>query len=177
MAMAKDRRRGSRRKYIKGNVDEQFTLGTLAANGIVSNLWDDSVVQRSLISSVVVTWALSGITSPQGPILFGIAHGDYSDAEIEEVIENVGSWDEGNLKAQEVGRRKVRIIGKFVTDSSLAGTVDVQFNDGRPVKTKLNWVLTEGDGITMWCYNVSQAALSTTDPEVTASGHANLWVL
>ncbi len=177
MAKHPKKRGRSMRRYIKGNVDDQFTLGVLAANAIVTNLWDESVEQRTLISSVVLSWALSGITSPQGPLLFGLAHGDYTDAEIEEVIENIGSWDEGNLIAQEKSKRKVRVIGKFVVDSQLAGTVDVPYNGGKPVKTKLNWVLTDTDGITMWVYNVSQAALSTTDPEVTCSGHANLWVL
>ncbi len=165
-----------RGRYLKGNIDDQFTLGVLAANAIVTNLSDDSVVERTLISSIVCSWAVSQLTATQGPLLFGIAHGDYTDAEIEEVIEVSDSWNEGNLIALEKLKRKVRIIGKFVSTET-TGPEDVGYNGGRPVKTKLNWILTEGDGITFWVYNISQSALSTTDPEVTVSGHANLWVL
>ena len=174
------RGRGRRRrmgKYMRGNIDESLSLGTLAAQAIVTDLWDNSVDSRTLLSSIVATYSINNITAPQGPLMFGVAMSDYTDAEIEAVIEEVGnSWNTGNLISQELNKRKIRRIGQIGSDQ-LAGTVDVFFNGGRPVKTKLNWVLQEGDGVTMWVYNVSAGALATTVPVLIAQGHANLWVL
>ncbi len=173
MAKARGKRR-SMKGYLKGNVDEELSLGTLAAETLVADTWDESPEEQTLISSIVCTWALNNLTSPQGPLIFGIAHSDYSDAEIEAVIENVASWDRGSKVEQEIAKRLVRQIGQFASQE-LAGSVDVDFNDGKPMKTKLNWVLNTGDTLKMWVYNVSATALSTTVPILHCNGHANLW--
>ncbi len=166
-------RKRSMSGYYKGNVDESLGLGTLASNTLVSDTWDETVNEKSLLSSIVATWSLDQLTLSQGPISFGVAHSDYTDAEIEEVIENAGSWDRGNKIAREMARRQVRVIGVF---EGLGETVqDVNFNDGRPIKTKLNWVLQTGDTLKMWAYNDSATALSTTAPTMKSKGHANLW--
>ncbi len=149
-------------------------LGTLAANALIRNVWDETVVERTLISSIVSTWSLDGMVAGQGPILFGIAHSDYGATEIEEVIENTGGWNEGDKVSQEIAKRQIRIIGQFVGTQG-TGTNDVKFNEGKPVKTKLNWILVTGQTLSMWAYNISGAALTTADPEMLANGHANLW--
>ncbi len=160
--------------YMKGNVDETMQLGTLAPTTLISTDFDEVVNEKMLISSLVATWALDGMVAGQGPILFGVAHSDYTSAEIEAVIENTGGWDSGNKIQQEVAKRLVRIIGTFVGEQG-SGTDDVQFNDGKPVKTKLNWSLATGDTLKLWAYNISAAALTTADPNVRVNGHANLW--
>ncbi len=172
--MAKHKGRRRMGKYIRGSVDEDLDLGTLAAKTLLAGAFDEIVGQRMLVSSVVATWTLDGILAGQGPLLFGIAHSDYSSPEIEEVIENTGSWDEGNKVAQEIAKRQVRIIGTMVNQLD-TGTDDVQWNDGRPVKTKLNWILNTGDTLDLWAYNLSTAALTTSAPILRASGHINLW--
>ncbi len=170
--MAKPKRRMGR--YIRGVIDEDLDLGTLAAQTLVGDTWDESANQRMLISSIVANYSLDGLVAGQGPIIFGVAHSDYTDAEIEVVIEAVGSWDEGNKVSQEQAKRLVRQIGQFVGELD-TGTDDIQFNDGKPVKTKLNWILNTGDTLKMWAYNVSTAALTTSAPVMRANGHANLW--
>ncbi len=160
--------------YMKGNIDENLLLGTLASKALVSDTFDESVIERTLVSSVVAAWVLDGMVAGQGPILFGVAHSDYSDAEIEAVLETTGSWNAGDKVAQEIGKRLVRVIGEFVGQQG-TGTDDIRFNDGKPVKTKLNWMLETGQTLKMWAYNVSAAALSTADPAMRANGHANLW--
>ncbi len=161
--------------YIKGNVDENMALGTLASATLIANSWDESVSEKTTVTSVVLTWSLDQLTSPQGPILFGLAHGDYSDAEIEQVIENTGSWDQGNKIQQEVGRRLVRVVGQFVAASGSTGAQDVDWNDGVPMKTRLNWVLQTGQTLRMWAYNKSGSSLATTDPNFRVNGHINLF--
>ncbi len=172
------RRRGGRRasgRYIKGNVDENLALDTLAGRTLIGAAFDEVVVERTLISSLVATYSLADFTNAagDGPITVGIAHNDYSDAEIEEVIESVTSWDEGDLVGKEVANRKVRKIGTFQSDEVGVLGIDV-LNDGMPIKSKLNWILTTGDTLRLWAYNEGTSALATGST-IKCQGHANLW--
>ncbi len=169
-------RKGIKRgKYLKGVIDEELNLGTLAAATLVGDTWDHSVTERAIVTSIVATWSLDGMVAGQGPIIFGVAHADYTDAEIEAVIENTGAWNSGDRTQQEVARRLVRQIGVFVGKQG-TGTNDVQWNDGKPVKTKLNWPLITGQTLRMWAYNISAADLSTAAPIMHANGHANIFL-
>lgn len=180
MLVARKPRRGSnkrRGRYLRGNVDELLDLGVLAARTLTVGNFGDTVGSRSRISSLVATWSLSSMTPGDsvGPILVGVAHSDYSAAEIEAVIENTGSWNEGNLIEREVADRKVRVVGQLAPGGGVADTQVL--NEGRPVKTKLNWILQPGATLDLWAYNLGTVALSTTDPDLHVEGHANLWVL
>ncbi len=105
--------------------------------------------------------------------MVGIAHSDYSDAEIQAVIDQTLSWNEGDKVGQEVAKRLVRRIGQFgQPGDSLAPVV---LNDGKEIKTKLNWILLQGQTLKLWAYNLGTGAVATTTPIVTAQGHANLW--
>ncbi len=171
---------GTRRKfsrYIRGNLDENLQLVTLAAKTLVSDVTDEQVDGKTRVSSIDATYSLDGVTAPQGPFLFGVAMSDYTDAEIEAVIENTGSWNEGDLINQEIAKRKVRIIGTLQLDSGAAGTTDYKFNNGKMIKTKLNWMLTAGDRLRFWVYNLAGSAVSTTDPAFRVNGSVNLWTL
>ncbi len=177
LALAKRGASGGKRpmgRYIRGSVDEEIVLGTLAARSLVVSSFDETVNERTLVSSIVASWSLDDwtLTSNAGPILVGVAHGDYTAAEIEAVIENTGSWNEGDLVSREVGNRKVRIIGTFRVTATGEGAV---LNHGRPIKTKLNWILNQGQTLDAWAYNLGSAAVATTDPSVHIEGHANLW--
>ncbi len=158
--------------YIRGNVNEVLPLGTLGPLTLIAVNFDESPQATALISSLVATWALDSLTIGQGPIEFGVAHSDYTDAEIEQVLETTGSWNTGDKISQEIGRRLVRKIGVMVSDGN---SLDVKFNQGRPVKTKLNWRLHKDDTLQLWAYNVTGSALTTTNPQLHCDGHANLW--
>ncbi len=177
IALAK-RGRGKRRmgKYIRGTVDEDLGIGTLASKTLTSIIFDEVVNERTLVSSVVATYSMSNWTSiaSVGPILVGLAHSDYSNAEIEEFLETTGSWNEGDLvQTKEVAKRLVRRIGILDATPSLERTVTM--NDGKAIKTKLNWVLLQGQSLRLWAYNTGTANVATTVPNVHAAGHANLW--
>ncbi len=159
---------------MKGNVEENLSLGTLASGATIGDTWDETVNEKTLISSIVAAWSLDNITAGQGPLTFGVAHSDYTDAEIQEVIDNAGSWDTGNKISQEQAKRLVRVIGDFASPAG-SGAGDLEFNDGRVIKTKLNWMLATGDTLKMWVHNRSGAAIATTVPVLKATGHANLW--
>ncbi len=173
--MATKKGGGKFRRYIRGSVDEQLDLSTLAPKTLISTAFDNTVVDTTRISSIVASWSISEWTAAagDGPVLVGVAHSDYTDAEIEEVIENSGSWDEGNLVSREINKRMVRKIGQFIAPT--AAILFDRLNEGKPVKTKLNWLLSPGDTLRLWAYNMGASAFATTNPEVQVEGHANLW--
>ncbi len=175
MAKARPRRRRRMGRYIRGEVDEEMAIGTLNAKVVIFAGFDNSVVERTFISSVVATWALKNVTpsATAGPLLVGLAHGDYTAAEIEEWIENTAGWAEANQIGQEIGKRKIRKVGIFANSGAV--TEASVLNDGRPIRTKCGWILTSGQSVSAWAYNLGTGAYATTDPSVDISGHANLW--
>ncbi len=180
LALAKHgHRRGGRRtfgRYMRGNLEEVFPLGTLAPKTLSALAVTGAVTERTLVSSIVATWTLSSWTpvADAGPIVFGVAHSDYTAAEIESWLEDQGAWNEGNKISQEVSRRKIRRIG--VLDTPDLVTDAWVFNDGRPKKTKLNWILNTGQTLDLWAYNTGGAAVSgASGADIHVTGHANLW--
>ena len=172
--MAKKKGRKFRR-YIRGNVDEQHTIGALASATVSKQNFDESVSERTWASSIVATYSMSEFTpaAGDGPILVGVAHSDYTASEIEGFIESGSSWDEGNLVQREVGQRKIRILGTFPAPSN--ATEQVALNEGKPLRTKLGWVLTTGATLSVWTYNLGLSAPGTTVPLMFCQGHVNLW--
>ncbi len=162
--------------YIKGNIDENLSLGTLAPATLVSVVFDETVNEKALLSSIVANWSLINMTESgaDGPIMVGVAHSDYSDAEIEAVIEATGSWNKGDKVAQEVARRLVRIVGTFPAAPG-DGIGPAVLEDGRQIKTKLNWMLDTAQSLRLWAYNLGTSGLDTTVPTVHLQGHANLF--
>ncbi len=164
-------------RYLRGNIDEQLSLGTLAAQAAVLAAFDETVNERTLVSSLVASWSMNNFTQGDGIglIYFGVAHSDYTAAEIEEWIETVGSWNEGDVvETREVGKRLIRQIGIFEAVPG-GGIGTVALREGAPVKTKLNWILNQGQTIDMWAYNTGGNPVGTTVPVMRAQGHANLW--
>ncbi len=157
---------------MRGAVDISLALGTLGAAVVVSADPSDSVAERAICTSVEVVVGMRDHTTGEGPLTVGWAHGDFSDAEIEEWLENSGSWDQGDQIGQEVARRKIGILGKFSGDLDF----DV-LNDGKAIKVKTKKsILIAGDTISFWCFNEDVGAL-TTGTNITFTGHVNLFAL
>ncbi len=174
----KGRGKGKFRRYLRGNINNVLALGTLAATTMISGVVDDNVTESCWLSSVVLRWNLSQFTpgNNDGPITVGIAHGDYSTAEIEAWYENTSSWEQGDLVAtREVGRRLCKVVGTFGTEGASDAQAWMALNNGRPIKMKCGWLLSTGQTVKVWAYNQGSSALATTDPQVIVSGHANLW--
>lgn len=150
-------------------------MGGLAATTLVGTLLQDTVTEKAYCTSVKATWTLLGMTGGEddGPLLCGWAHSDYSDAEIEAFIELATSWDTGDKISQEINRRLIRIVGTF---GGPDGVGDANaLNDGKPINTKLGWMINSGQTLKMWVFNLGTSALDTTTPKVFVNGHANLW--
>ncbi len=163
-------------RYIRGNIDIAQLLGTLAARTAIEAS-TDTVIDRTLVSSVVATYSLANMTvgANDGPIEVVVAHSDYTLAEVEEFLELGTSWNETDLIDKEVQSRKIRRIAVFDTPASSGAGGAYVINDGKPIKTKLNWIMTNGQGLNYFLYNMGTSALATTDPTVFIRGHANLW--
>ncbi len=165
----------ARRAYLRGAMEEELLLSTLAGKDVISDISDSTVDTKTWVSSCRLTWALSNLTEAfsQGPITVGLAHSDYTDAEIEEFLEQTASWTQGNLPGQEIARRKIRVVGTFDTPNIALGKSVL--NEGKPITTKCGFLLQIGDGVRYWAYNNGSNALATTSAELTVAGHANLW--
>ncbi len=162
--------------YMSGKINVEIAMPTLAANTGVLVAVNDVVVEKTLCSSVKCTYTLKNLTPEVdvGPFRIFVAHSEYSLAQIEAWIESSTSWDAGNLvEKREVQRRLIREIGTFQS-ADLAGASFV-LNNGRPITTKLNWMLQEGDTLAFVGYNTGSSAASTTIPDINVDGHANLW--
>jgi len=109
-----------------------------------------------------------------GPFILGWAHSDYTDAEVEEWVEQANSWNVGDKIAAEQSRRLIRQIGSFET-LPIGVTQTVSLNDGRMKTTKIGFMIESTQTLRFWVYNAGTATLDTTDPEVRVQGHANLW--
>ncbi len=168
------KRSGNNRRRMRGYrklpVDAEALGGTVAADDVTSTLFTPVLTESRRITSAVLTWAWHDITVGDGPIVVGLAHSDYTAAEIEECLEAAGAWDEGDKVAQEQAKRLVREVGTFSD-----GTTDQELNDGKPIKTKLNWLLATGDTLQTFIWN--RGAALTTGSEVVVTGHLNSFLV
>ncbi len=163
------------RAYLRGNIQQTLALSTLAANTLISVNVSGNVTEPAWCSSVRLTWSLAQFTQgvDEGPVTVGVAHSDYTSAEIEQTIENSGSWEQGDLIAKEQSSRKIRIVGTF-SQFSESESGALVLNDGKPITTKCGWKLSESQTVKFWAYNEGAQAL-TTGSDLSVLGHANLW--
>ncbi len=166
MAKRKPRKRSFRGTYRKVPVYPTQDLGTLASKDVISTVMINASTDTYRLMSTDGVWSCSGLTLGEGPVAVGIARGDYTAAEIEECLEAAGAVDLGDLLAQEKANRFVRQIAVVSAAEPLA-------NDGKAIKTKLNWPVAEGDQPQIWAYNISAGALSTGGAHKFA-GHCNI---
>ncbi len=149
-------------------VDALDALGALV-DGVVSTtpLLDVSDEEYRVLS-VNGTWTLRDGTVTEGPIVVGIAHGDYSVTEIKECLDAQAAVGRGDKIVNEQSKRLVRIVGAFSGD----GTHE-SLNDGKPIHTRLNWHIPESKTLVTWAWNKSGATL-TTGAETQLFGKATI---
>ncbi len=157
-------------RLIKGTLEINQTLGTLAAAvGVLEAT--DTVSDRSYLLSVEATYALEGLTQAEGPIKLYWAHSDYTLAEVEAYIESTTAWSDADEISKEISRRKIRQVGVF-SMPAVTGAVPA-LNNGLPLKTKIGFVINEGQGLNLVAYNDGGSQL-TTGAVVRVDGHC--WI-
>ncbi len=163
------------RRYLKGRIDFELAIGALAGNTTISGAETNVLDETAWLSSVKATYAMNdfALLAGRGPMWVGLAHSDYTTAEIEEWIEEGASWTTGDkIATREINRRLIRQIGVFA-NSGVASNVDA-LNDGRPIRTKCGWSLSTGQTVRFWAYNSGSVTLSS-GALLHVNGHANLW--
>ncbi len=167
--MAKKGSRSRRFTLRKVRLAATLPVGALASLDVGATQALHAVAtEKFRVTSIDATYNWDDLTGGDTGLTFGVAHSDYTAAEIEECIEASGSIDRGNKIAQEQANRLVREIGTFETD----GTQGL-FNDGKPVKTKLNWVMITGQTLNLWFRNGS-GTIYTTGSDILVNG--KMWV-
>ncbi len=174
IALAKHKPQRKRRFTMrKVRVTGSLSLGALAALDVVSGAITDASTDPYRLISANLRYTLVNL----GAVIddgqeFGLAHSDYTAAEIEECLEATASIDLGDKIAQEQANRLVRSIGIMTGGNAAAGNMD--FNDGRPVKTRLNWKMSTGDTLNIWVRN-SSGVVYTTGATVSTLGE--IWIV
>ncbi len=157
MARKPRRRRRWTANMQNVNLFHVQALGTVQSSTLVTTAMLAAGDNEYRLLSLNGYWSIRGATAGEGPIICGVAHSDYSIAEIEEFLENETQLTRGDVIAtREIGKRLVRRIGQF----SVIGTDEV-LNDGLPVKVRLNWPMSEDSVPAIWAYNFSGAQLTT----------------
>ncbi len=153
-------------RSYKGYRKLPFTVtiagGTVAADDVTTQVLAEILTEERRVLSIEAGYAMRGLTAGDGPVSIGVAHSDYSAAEIEESLEAVGAWDEGDKVAQEQAARLVRDIGVLTEE-------ETALNEGQLIKTRLNWRIATGDTLSFWIRN--RGIQFTTGMEVTIQGH------
>ncbi len=164
------------RRYLRGQINEEIVCANLVGRDAKAQTVADTVIDTTWCSSVRLLVSISdGIpVEGSGPIVFGVAHSDYTAAEIEEYIENIESWNIGDLRSQEQAKRKIRRMGVIEMPPSIPETI--VSNDGRPYTQKCNWMLNPGQTLKVWAYNDGLVDIGGTGEYLLKfDGHANLW--
>ncbi len=150
----KGRRRGSPLLVLP--IDDTTALLTTGPDAVVKGDFTGTVDSDTWLLSADFLPAIRNHTAGEGPLVVGVAHSDYTAAEIEEALEATTSWNQKNKIEQERRRRKVRRIGQFAGDST-----EEVLNDGKPIRVKLGFKIEEGETLSQWIWNRSGGSLTT----------------
>ncbi len=174
VGVAKTRRKARRFNLRMVRINSSFNVGALDVGVVTSGAMTSAAADKLRFISLIGAWSWSDLSAAiDDAMSFGVAHSDYTSAEIEEALEAVGAIDLGDKVAQEQSNRLVREIGIFSGSQTATTVSNAEFNDGKPVRTKLNWLMSAGDTLHVWVRNAS-GTIYTTGSAIKFSG--KLWV-
>ncbi len=166
--MAKKGTKRRRFNLRRVRISPNLALSTLAAATVLTGPLTGSSDGAYRAVSVKNTWTLSEFTAANGPVTVGYAHSDYSVTEIKEALEITTAISPGDKVAQEKANRLVRVVGTFPAEANSS------LNDGKPIKTRLNWFIPIGKAVNIFAFNEDTAAALDTGSTVNCAG--DLWV-
>ncbi len=138
-------------------INKTLASSTLAANTLLGgDLFTSDLTEDFFCISADLNIGWTG-TAGEGPIEVGLAHGDYSDTEIEENLELSFTNPDSKIE-QERSRRLVRRIG-YLSGTAAEGVL----NEGRTTRVKLRFSIGGAAGqLKMWMYNRHTTNLTGT---------------
>jgi len=137
-------------------VDTSLPLSTLASNDLIGGAMTTVSNEAFRVLSIQGMWTMHNLTAGEGPIVVGVAHGDYTDTEVEASVEADESMIRVDKIVQELADRLVR---RTVTFAGF--TPEEVANNGLPVYNRLNWAHATGQALRMWVHNRSGGTLTT----------------
>ncbi len=157
-------------RYTRMRAVDDMVYNGLAANGVLSEALGDIPTGDGRITSVDGIWTIEDPATGEGPLLFGVCYADYTNGEIKECLESANAGLADRV-ARERANRLVREIGVFPDQGEL-----IQYNNGLPVKVRLNWPVTAGlTPLKMWIYNMGNGGI-TGSPLLHFIGKLNLFL-
>ncbi len=162
---AKKRRRRRSGRFVALPFNTQQALATLADETVVSADLTTNLAEDFYAISVDIIASIDGGAS-EGPVEVGVAHDDYTVAEIKEFID-VNLTDPDDKIAQERSRRLIRRLGTIANIG--AGGASLVPRSGEAKRIPLRFVLGDGHTLSAWVMNHSGGAL-TTGAVITFSG-------
>ncbi len=137
--------------------DQTIAPGTLADGAVLTEgLTGGTYTSDFYCHAVKVTYSLRDLTAGEGTLRCGVAHSDYTAAEVKENLDVDVLGKNIDMISQEQQRRIVRDVGEFTGLSA-----DEVLNDGKPIYTLIKRRIGEGAALNHWIQNKSGAALTT----------------
>ncbi len=131
----------------------------LAAGDVISAAITNTSTNSYRLISVDFSYSITDLAALiDDGMEFGLAHSDYTSAEVEECLEAVNAIDQSGKIEQERANRLVRTLGYF--DGAPGTDGSKSHNNGMPVKTKLNWKIGIGQTLNLWIRNGSDTVYS-----------------
>ncbi len=163
---------------IRENVD--VALGALAADAVIKTtslaIEEDFRILRSEIYARVTAFTAADL----GGLVFGIANGELSVAEISEAILRNGPVDRNDRRQVEFVERNVKILSGLQTlvESPIVPIEwTFQNESGGPIiVSKHRWTYSNPEGWTWFIYNDSGGALTTGAELHVIATHFGVWV-
>ncbi len=169
------RKRNRSRNFVAIPVTAAIPLGTLGNDVVIKGSLLGTLLEDLFVISADLTWTLRDITIGETPIQVGIAHDDYTIAEILENL-NVSMLGPGTKIEQEQTRRLIRQVGMFIGTQATTGGISL--NDGRPIRTKMKFVCQSGKDLAAWARNTSGVSNLATGAVVQIHGKVyGKWIL
>ncbi len=158
MAKKRSRRFNLRRVRINAKV----AAGALATLDVaIGDITDAATDPYRLMSlKAAYSWVDIAAVIDDG-FDFGVSHGDYTAAEVEECLEAAAAIDRGDKISLEQSNRLVRQIGSIAGSNINVASSSQTFRTGMMVKTKLNWYMATGDKLKGWIRNQSGVVWTT----------------
>ncbi len=136
---------------VSGTIVVLAPLSNIVVVGdILAGMTEDFWVHAAKLS-----WTMRGHTAGEGPLIVGIAHGDYSVTEIKENLDVDYTDPEDKINRERAGRL-VRRVGQFhglAAEEALA--------DGEEILTKCKFVVGNSRSLDGFVMNRSGATLTT----------------
>jgi len=151
-------------------------LGALATKDVVA-FAGPTIIEDFRILKSELQVEVNIITSGQAHgLIFGIANGELSAAEIEEAIEVNGPLDRNDRVNDERSLRNVRTLG-VLTERDPAAVSGMVRNaeDGTLLVSKHRWTYSNPEGWQWWIYNLGNTMTTGALLQLKAS-HYGVWV-